>query len=951
MILRRLSVEAFGLISDLALEPLAPGLTVLYGPNEAGKSTLLRALRWLWFARDVLNPPQGAAAVAALVEDASGRAWRVERRVTARSRTGVAAVSALGDGDGDDGAGGSADEVLAGTLLAGTSWPLYRQVFAVGLADLEDAAGLEASEVAGALYSAGAVGAADLAAVERQLTAEADGLFRPRATRSVVNVALRRLDDARGELAEARRREEAVAERLADRPRLAEAEATGRERARAAARRADRLDRAARALTALAQRDEAEARLAALPERSPPAGALARLEAAEAAVAAARAERALVAPPDPAAPPPGVLRARADEVRRLAARAPAAEALVARRDGIAPDAIRAREALERALAGLAAVLGADAAGEERLPDAPGPETWDGLRTRAGRVVQARADAVGAAPAGPDEAAVPGEEGAEGDLDRLAALRLDLAHLDDLERRPARPATSAPPAALASGAGAVALFALAGWLAHGRATVATAAASAVVAVGLAVLAWRLRRAGVVGVDPEVRALAATVAAASVALGGPARPGQVDLQAMEARARSGQDARDGRRRRADLQAAEEAFDAAARAAGLPPFDAAAVDLVRARLELALDARARLGETREALDDTVRELSRFAAEVSAIDPDGPAVEPDQAPGRARLAESARLRAEAEARAVEREAQAQAALAALLDAAGAPDGETLRRWIADDAARQEAGRQAQAARDALAALGADEGLEAVARSLAAMDGPGRTQALAEAAQEAAAAAQAAEEALGDLRVLDADAARLRQGSAVSEGLQVVAEREAEVVEAASAWAQAALARWLLDRAKARYEEERQPATLRAASELFVLLTQGRYERVVRPADGGAPRVVRADGERLETQALSHGTRAQLYLALRLALADDYARRVTALPIVLDDVLVAFDDGRRSAAVAALAALGARGRQVLLFTCHRAGLDEAQAAGARIVRLERLAPPGVAAAGRPVAG
>ena len=56
-----------------------------------------------------------------------------------------------------------------------------------------------------------------------------------------------------------------------------------------------------------------------------------------------------------------------------------------------------------------------------------------------------------------------------------------------------------------------------------------------------------------------------------------------------------------------------------------------------------------------------------------------------------------------------------------------------------------------------------------------------------------------------------------------------------------------------------------------------------------------------------------QLYLALRLAVAQQLTPEA---PLVLDDVLVRFDDTRHSAAMEVLRDL-AEDKQVLLFTCQ----------------------------------
>jgi hypothetical protein len=81
--------------------------------------------------------------------------------------------------------------------------------------------------------------------------------------------------------------------------------------------------------------------------------------------------------------------------------------------------------------------------------------------------------------------------------------------------------------------------------------------------------------------------------------------------------------------------------------------------------------------------------------------------------------------------------------------------------------------------------------------------------------------------------------------------------------------------------------------------------------------RVDDAEGHALAVESLSRGTREQLFLSLRLALASSYARRGSPLPLVLDDVLVNFDADRAKAAAAVLRDFAAEGHQLLVFTCH----------------------------------
>jgi uncharacterized protein YhaN len=88
------------------------------------------------------------------------------------------------------------------------------------------------------------------------------------------------------------------------------------------------------------------------------------------------------------------------------------------------------------------------------------------------------------------------------------------------------------------------------------------------------------------------------------------------------------------------------------------------------------------------------------------------------------------------------------------------------------------------------------------------------------------------------------------------------------------------------------------------------------RSAGAAAPRRV---------EAMSEGTADQLYLALRLAYLSSWADKHEPLPLILDDVLMAFDDDRAAAAMHAFASLAPK-TQIILFTHHRHIVDLARA-------------------------
>ncbi|MCF8101606.1 MAG: AAA family ATPase [Desulfarculaceae bacterium] len=141
-------------------------------------------------------------------------------------------------------------------------------------------------------------------------------------------------------------------------------------------------------------------------------------------------------------------------------------------------------------------------------------------------------------------------------------------------------------------------------------------------------------------------------------------------------------------------------------------------------------------------------------------------------------------------------------------------------------------------------------------------------------------------------------------------------------------LAEALLNRAMEEFRLEAQPGLLQKAGEYLRLATAGAYEwlgtdlfagqgkaepEISARAGAGSPE--RGSG------ALSRGARDQLYLCLRLALADEIVASGEPLPLILDDPLVNFDDRRLAATLQMLCKVAAS-RQVLLLTCHQRQAD-----------------------------
>ncbi len=106
-------------------------------------------------------------------------------------------------------------------------------------------------------------------------------------------------------------------------------------------------------------------------------------------------------------------------------------------------------------------------------------------------------------------------------------------------------------------------------------------------------------------------------------------------------------------------------------------------------------------------------------------------------------------------------------------------------------------------------------------------------------------------------------------------------------------------------------------ASKYLEQLTRGKYGNVWTPLGQRELRIDDERGQSFSIEQLSGGTREQLFLAVRMATIYELGQKGVDLPMVLDDVLVNFDQVRTEAAVDALCEFAEENRQILFFTCH----------------------------------
>lgn len=1036
-------IDGFGIWRDLRLADIPPGITVLEGANEAGKTTLMAFIRAILFGfedrrtgRNRYEPLRGGQHGGSLVlVDSSAGAWRVERlEGGARGRVILYRP--------DDTRG---DETALQALLRGTTRVLFQNVFAFGLDELQRLDTLQAEEVSGHIYAAG-MGATGVSPVKirHDLELEAGVIYRPRAHASRANVLLRALEDGEQRL---RTLQQAPAEydQLHQQRGQLLARLGDAERELRAARDRERwIQTLCDAWPSWARLVEVREALAGMPPiDSFPEGGSERLQQFDARIGAItdliQNKRREI----------GILRARADGLEidpQLLEQAATIRALEDDR-GAFLEALRRLPSLAEAVAGREAALADSLA---RL--GPG---WDADRVagfsasvtirerirhhdallqdseaeaRAARQRAMEAERL-ARERGPDldtlqkaiadlpppAGGIPALEERErafASWDRLARsrdlLRQEESHaqdrLADARNEAAQAMTERAVIEARSGlpwwapALAAAIFTLVAIIFAARQDFPAAAGIGVlggVAAGLVlwwrsvamrdrsarlhVLVERVRAAGARAtalrarieevVDARRRVETEAVRASQILVGREDAPDEEVIRAgdsladerrvedrrvaLSEQARAAEEA--ARRARQELEAATEARQAAERAlegtrAGwrrvlqevglaqdLTPDGA--MEVLRAA-EVARDRHRELTQAitsqrtaDEAVQRFVEACNRLLRACRREPTDGEGV-----PAAFDVLRSDLTRAE-EAGHEKRRLHEQIEE---LDGEVQTYQEELRR-VQEERRNlllqggtqdpEEFRRRAEQYREQSALRGERQQLEVAMRLRT--GGPEQLRELEDALtgttldrlqgerDEVTAGVERLEAELRNLQDqkgrLEERLGHLEQGEELAANLLELQSLRGQLEEEARRWAVRILCLALLDEAQAIYERQRQPGVLRRASEFFAAMTGGRYVRVIAPAGERRLEVEREDGRRLraERPPLSTGTAEQIYLAMRLALAREYAAHAAPLPLVLDDTLANFDDHRALHTARVLTEI-AQDHQVLLFTCHR---------------------------------
>ena len=126
-------------------------------------------------------------------------------------------------------------------------------------------------------------------------------------------------------------------------------------------------------------------------------------------------------------------------------------------------------------------------------------------------------------------------------------------------------------------------------------------------------------------------------------------------------------------------------------------------------------------------------------------------------------------------------------------------------------------------------------------------------------------------------------------------------------------IAQETLTQARSELQRRFAPRITQRAQELLGAMTDGRYQSLTMGEDFSLRASAGQEDVQWDAIWRSDGTIDQLYLALRLAVAEELTPQA---PLVLDDALVRFDDTRMAAALDILRKM-AENKQVICFTCQ----------------------------------
>ncbi len=152
MRVKDIQIDGFGVWTGLSVDSLPEGMTLFYGPNEAGKTTLMQFMRAMLYGftpdrrEKYLPPVHGGTPGGAIRVTGPGGGYQIRRhsQLTDNGVTGQLQVT------GQDGI--SQGQHRLSSLLGQIDEPIFTNVFAIGMRELQELSTLDDTAAADELY-------------------------------------------------------------------------------------------------------------------------------------------------------------------------------------------------------------------------------------------------------------------------------------------------------------------------------------------------------------------------------------------------------------------------------------------------------------------------------------------------------------------------------------------------------------------------------------------------------------------------------------------------------------------------------------------------------------------------------------------------------------------------------------------------------------------------------
>lgn len=196
-------IDGFGVWSGLTVDSMPDTMTVFYGPNEAGKTTLMQFLRTMFYGftaerrQRYIPPVYGGRPGGALRVTGPGGGYEITRRAQLDQPTNT--TSGQVTVTGSDGLAQGPHRLTM--LLGGVDESIFTNVFAIGLRELQELSTLDDTAAADELYKlSSGLDRVSLVEVTRQLRAARQQIAGPSSEQGQMQALMMKREKLRDEI-------------------------------------------------------------------------------------------------------------------------------------------------------------------------------------------------------------------------------------------------------------------------------------------------------------------------------------------------------------------------------------------------------------------------------------------------------------------------------------------------------------------------------------------------------------------------------------------------------------------------------------------------------------------------------------------------------------------------------------------------------------------------------